>query len=236
MSLNAHVPAQDEPLGILGGTFDPVHNAHLRLAQCAFSGLGLSAIRWMPSGLPGHRDSPQASIEDRLAMLRLALADEPHYRIDEFELRSGQPTYTVHTLARLREELGSAVPLVFLIGADQLLALDRWKDWPALFDLAHFGVARRPGYPVSTASLPAAVAKEYEKRRATPADLRHRPAGLIIPFDMTPLEISASAIRASLALGRTPEGVLPERVLAYALQHETYRAIHQPPTEQKGKP
>ena len=220
----------------MGGTFDPVHNAHLRLAQTALAGLGLASIRWMPSGLPGHRDSPQASIEDRLAMLRLALGNEPRYRIDEFELRSGQPTYTVHTLARLRKELGPAVPLVFLIGADQLLALDRWKEWTALFDLAHFGVARRPGYPVSAASLPTAVGREFEQRRATPADLLHRPAGLIIPFDMTPLDISASAIREALAGGRTPVGVLPERVLEYAQRHGTYREICPQPTEQKGKP
>jgi nicotinate-nucleotide adenylyltransferase len=230
--LSASATSRHDPLGILGGTFDPVHNAHVRLAECALAALGLAAIRWVPSGLPGHRDSPQAGVEDRLAMLRLAIADEPRYRIDEFELRSEQPTYTVQTLARLRAELGTSVPFVFLIGADQLLALDRWKEWTSLFELAHFGVARRPGYPVSAASLPPAVGREYERRLAAPEQLARRPAGLIVPFDMTPLDISASAIREALADGRKPAGVLPERVLEYVLR----RGIYTQPAESKGKP
>jgi len=108
--------------------------------------------------VPGHRGPPQASAPDRLAMLQLALGSEPRYALDDFEVRSNEPTYTVHTLSRLRSELGRSVPLVFLIGADQLLALDRWKEWKTLFKLAHFGVARRPGYPLSASSMPRAVA------------------------------------------------------------------------------
>jgi nicotinate-nucleotide adenylyltransferase len=220
------------PIGVFGGTFDPVHDAHLRLAGEALAALGLASIRWVPSGVPGHRDSPQASAADRLAMLELALAIEPRYRLDDFELRLGKPTYTVNTLARLRSELGRSVPLVFLIGADQLLALDRWKEWKTLFELAHFGVARRPGYPVDATSMPAAVAVEFEKRRAAPADIARRPAGLIALFDMTPLDISSSAIREALARGRTPHDVLPGPVLDYIVSKALYR--NQPET--KGTP
>jgi nicotinate-nucleotide adenylyltransferase len=104
-------------------------------------------------------------------MLKLALGHEPRYTLDDFELRSNEPTYTVHTLSRLRLELGRSVPLVFLIGADQLLALDRWKEWKTLFELAHFGVARRPGYPLRASSMPSGGG-EFEKRRAAPRSLR----------------------------------------------------------------
>ena len=216
------------PLGILGGTFDPVHNAHLQLAREALAALPLGSIRWLPSGMPGHRDSPHASAEDRLAMLRLALAADARYAIDDAELRSDVRTYTVHTLQRLRSELGPQVPLVFLIGADHLIALDRWKDWKRLFELAHFGVARRPGYPLQP--LPGAVAEEYAHRRGEAADLARHPAGRIVVFDMTPLDISSSAIRRAFAAGRVPREALPAPVLAYIEQHSLYR---QP---QKGPP
>jgi nicotinate-nucleotide adenylyltransferase len=216
-------PLEMTPIGILGGSFDPVHNAHLRLAEQALAALALGSIRWMPSGVPGHRDSPLAGTRERLDMLVLALGDHPRYSLDDFELRSGKPTYTVHTLARLRSELGQTVPLVFLIGADQLLALDRWKDWRTLFELAHFGVARRPGYPVRTSSMRAELAAEFAQRCAAPHEIALRPAGLIVPFDMTPLEISSSAIREALAAGRSPETMLPGPVLGYIMSKGLYR-------------
>ena len=209
------------PIGVLGGTFDPVHNAHLRLAESALAALGLASVRWVPSGVPGHRGAPHASAKDRLAMLELALRNEPRYRLDDFEMRSSVPTYTIHTLTRLRSELGRSVPLVFLIGADQLLALDRWKEWKTLFELSHFGVALRPGYPVE--DLPPAVAAEYERRRCAPAELARAPSGLIALFDMAPLDISASAIREALSEGRTPHGVLPAAVLDYIVSKRLYR-------------
>ena len=204
------------PLGILGGTFDPVHNAHLQLAREAMAALALGSIRWVPSGMPGHRDSPHALAVDRLAMLRLALAGEARYQLDEAELRLEAATYTVHTLERLRSELGREVPLVFLIGADHLIALDRWKDWKKLFGLAHFGVARRPGYALEP--LPGPIAHEYQRRRAAASDLARHPAGRIVVFDMTPLDISSSAIRRAFAEGRVPRDALPPPVLAYIEQ------------------
>ncbi len=215
------------PHGLLGGSFDPVHNAHLQLAREALAALRLGSIRWLPSGTPGHRDSPQASAVDRLAMLRLALAADPRYAIDDAELSSDARTYTIHTLERLRSELGPRVPLVFLIGADHLIALDRWKDWKRLFELAHFGVARRPGYPLQP--LPAPVAEEYARRRGEAHDLAHHPAGRIVVFDMTPLDISSSAIRRAFADGRVPRGALPAPVLAYIEQHSLYRQPKEPP-------
>ncbi len=160
-------------------------------------------------------------------MLQLALAGEARYAVDEAELRLDAATYTVNTLRRLRSELGAEVPLVFLIGADHLLSLDRWKDWTKLFELAHFGVARRPGYALEP--LPAAVAAEYGRRRAAAADLASSAAGRIVVFDMTPLDISSSAIRRALSERQVPRDALPAAVLAYIEQKSLYR---QPPGAQ----
>lgn len=216
------------PLGILGGTFDPVHHAHLQLAREALAALSLASVRWVPSGTPAHRGAPRAGAADRLAMLDLALDAEPRYAIDAAELRSAAPTYTVHTLERLRAELGPQVPLVFLIGADHLITLDRWKEWKRLFELAHFGVARRPGYALASLSGP--VAQEYARRRCAPADLPRQSAGRIVVFDMTPLAISSSAIRRAFSEGRLPREALPPPVLDYIERNSLYRPL------QKGMP
>src|ERR1700690_818991 len=116
-------------IGILGGTFDPVHLGHLALAEAALAALPLSEVLWLPSGSPGHRAPPAASARDRLAMLRLATAGDARYRIDTAELERAEPTYTVHTLTRMRAELGRAQPLVLLLGSDSFLSLPTWLRW-----------------------------------------------------------------------------------------------------------
>jgi nicotinate-nucleotide adenylyltransferase len=197
-----------------------VHKAHLAIAQAALSGLGLSGVRWIPSGRPGHRAEPSTSVAHRLAMLRLALADERRFTLDEADARSAKPTYTVDTLQRLRAELGSALPLVFIIGSDQFGVLETWKDWQRLFDLAHFAVAGRPGYSAEGHGLSPRLAEELAARHAVRID--GRPAGTIVPFSMPPSTLSASAIRAALAKGQDPGDALPPAVLAYIRSHHLY--------------
>jgi len=209
-------------IGLLGGTFDPVHFAHLRLAAEALDRLPLASVRWIPSGQPGHRSEPLASVEHRLAMLKLALADEPRFTLDQSDARSPAPTFTINTLARLRAELGAGVPLVLIIGADQLLALDTWRDWKRLFELAHFAVAGRPRFEFQPDSLSGELALEYARRAAAPAELATEPAGRIAAFDMTPLDISGNAIRADIAAGRSPRYLLPDAVLDYIGSHRLY--------------
>ncbi|MCC6472529.1 MAG: nicotinate-nucleotide adenylyltransferase [Burkholderiales bacterium] len=205
-----------------GGSFDPVHNAHLCLAQSAVSALALESLRFVPSGRPGHREPARAAAGHRLAMLRLALGDDPRYGVDDTELRAAEPTYSVHTLARARSELGSARALVFLIGADQLMKLERWRDWLRLFDLAHFGVARRPGYAIEEASMSAALAAQYRARRAPPERLAALPAGCIFVFDMPPLDISSTVVRRAIASGRPPREAVPAAVLDYIERNGLY--------------
>lgn len=211
-----------KPVGLLGGTFDPVHFAHLRLAEEALERLRLGSVRWIPSGQPGHRGAPLARVEHRLAMLRLAIASEPRYTLDETDARSSAPTFTVNTLTRLRAELGSGIPLVLIIGADQLLALDTWHEWKRLFALAHVAVAQRPRFEIPAGALTGELALEYSRRAAAPAELAAEVAGRIAVFGMTPLDISASAIRADIAAGRSPRYLLPDAVLDYIASHRLY--------------
>ncbi len=209
------------PLGLLGGTFDPVHKAHLALARAAMKGLSLEGVRWIPSGRPGHRGQPGAPVEDRLAMLRIALANEEAFSLDCAEAESTEPTYTIHTLARIRGEIGHRRPLAFIIGADQLLALDTWREWRRLFESAHIAVAERPGYPVARDRLSPELAAELAHRESVSMD--GQAAGRILRFTMPPLDISASAIRAALNAGQNPPGVLPPGVLDYIRSRNLYR-------------
>jgi len=216
------IPAPPGPIGLLGGTFDPVHFAHLRLAEEALERLTLAQVRWIPSGQPGHREQPVASTADRVAMVKLAIAGHPRFQLDEADAWSQQAVYTVNTLERLRSELSEQIPLVVIIGADQLRALDTWREWKRLFDLAHIAVAERPGYPVAQANLPPQVAAQYANRKAAPAGLSQAPSGRIVLFPMAGLDISASACRETIATGRSVRYLLPDAVLDYIASHRLY--------------
>jgi nicotinate-nucleotide adenylyltransferase len=208
--------------GILGGTFDPVHLGHIALAEAALAALPLNEVLWLPSGSPGHRGSPVAGGRERLAMLELATAGNPRYRIDAGELGRSEPTYTVHTLARLREQLGKAQPLVLLLGSDSFLSLPTWLRWRELFDLAHIAYVSRPGHAAGTAGPAPELAAEIARRAAAPAALAASAAGRIASFDMPPLDISSSAIRAGLAAGQDLRHLLPAAVLAYIRSQHLY--------------
>ncbi len=210
------------PLGLLGGTFDPVHFAHLRLAEEAIEALGLSGVLWLPSGVGAHREAPRASAADRLAMVGLALAQHPRFGIDAAEAGSPAPSYTVPTLERLRAALGATLPLVLLLGADAFLGLPAWHRWTELFALAHLAVATRPGHELDEAAMAAALAGEFGDRRGVAADLALAPAGAIVPFALTALDISATAIRARLAAGASCRYLLPDAVLDYIDRHRLY--------------
>jgi nicotinate-nucleotide adenylyltransferase len=215
------------PLGIFGGTFDPVHVGHLRLAEEAREALGLAGVRWIPAGQPPHRGAPRAAPAHRLAMVRLAVADNPAFAVDAGEVDAGTPSYTVATLERLRASLGWTRPLVLLLGADAFAGLESWHRWPALFELAHLAVLHRPGYGL--ADLPETLAAQACSRRAEcAAQLADRPAGLILALPMTPLAISASDLRARLAAGRSVRYLLPGAVVDYIARHHLYDSLPSP--------
>lgn len=212
------------PLGIFGGTFDPVHFGHLRLAEEAIAHLGLGEVRWIPAGNPPHRGVPQVTAGQRLEMVLRSTADNPRFSVDAAEVEAAAPSYTVHTLERLRRELGDQRPLVLLVGADAFAGLASWHRWRELFALAHIAVSHRPGFPVEAASLPAELADEFAARRlADVAALKQAPAGGIATFAMTQLAISATQIRKLLANGLSARYLLPDAVLDYIQINTLYR-------------
>ena len=213
------------PLGIFGGTFDPVHLGHLRLAEEAAEALELASVRWIPAGWPALRGAPRVAAAQRLEMVRLAIAGNPRFELDSAEVEAAQPSYTVPTLERLRQSdcIGSERPLVLLVGADAFAGMAGWHRWEALFELAHIGVAHRPGYPVEAAALPAALAEIFRARLSTDvADLKAAPAGRIATFAMTQLDVSATKIRALLSNRRSTRYLLPDALTAYIGQHHLY--------------
>lgn len=213
-----------EPLGLFGGTFDPVHFGHLRLAEEAIAHLGLGAVRWIPAGQPPHRGAPQVTGAQRLAMVVGATAGNPRFAVDASEVEAPAPSYTVHTLERLRAELGSERSLVLLVGADAFAGLTTWYRWRDILALAHIAVSHRPGFPVEPDSLPAELGGIFHARRLTDAGgLQTAPAGRIATFAMTQLAISATQIRQLLSNGRSPRYLLPDSVLDYIQTHSLYR-------------
>lgn len=182
-------------VAILGGTFDPVHNTHLAMARAACAALAPGRMLWMPTGSPGYRKAPVASAAHRLAMLRLAIAAEPAYSIDERELAPGASGYTYDSLVALRAELGAQTPLILLMGADQHAAIRTWHRWQELPALARIAVFARPGY-------------------AVPQDVETVP--------MPPSGVSASAIRAKITAGEDVSALLPPAVLLYIQDNNLY--------------
>lgn len=213
-----------DPLGIFGGTFDPVHFGHLRLAEESIAHLGLAGVRWIPAGNPPHRDIPQVTAEQRLAMVNCATADNSRFSVDPAEVDSQAPSYTVNSLERLRSELGPQQPLVLLVGADAFAGLSTWHRWNDILDLTHVAVSHRPGFPVEISSLPSALATQFSRRRTLDvAALKASPGGAIVTFAMTQLAISATQIRKLLANGLSARYLLPDGVLDYISSHSLYR-------------
>ncbi len=184
-------------LCVLGGTFDPVHNAHLQMARAALDALSPERVLWIPTGSPPYRKPPVASGAHRVAMLRLAIADEARYAIDERELAPGASGYTYDTLCALRGEVPAATQLVLLMGADQYAAIETWHRWRELLAQFRVAVAARPGW--------------------------RAPDGKVDSFPMAPSAISASAIRTRLAAREDVAAMLPRPVLDYILTNGLYR-------------
>jgi len=213
------------PIGVLGGTFDPIHYGHLRLAEELGETLRLDEVRLVPSGTPPHRNAPAAAADHRLAMTRLAAAGNARVKVDERELRRAGPGYTFDTLAELRAESGGARPLVLLIGADAFLEFATWHRWHEIFGLAHVAVAHRPGFPVErwAERMPQPLAREYSVRlMQQPLATHLSPAGGIVVAPFTALDIAATAIRDMLRAGSSPRYLLPGAVLDYIRANGLY--------------
>jgi nicotinate-nucleotide adenylyltransferase len=213
------------PIGIFGGTFDPVHYGHLRLAQELGESLRLAEVRIVPAATPPHRAAPQVTAAQRLEMVRLAVAGNPLLSVDDREFRRSGPGYTFDTLKELRQNLGASRPLCLLLGADAFLELATWHRWHELFGLAHLVIAHRPGFPPESwpERMPEPLAREYSARLLRqPFGVHLSPAGGIVTQAIAALDISASMIRDSLARGVSPRYLLPDPVLDYIRSNNLY--------------
>ncbi|MHB8742376.1 MAG: nicotinate-nucleotide adenylyltransferase [Sulfuricaulis sp.] len=208
-----------KPLGILGGTFDPIHFGHLRPAQEVRQALGLAEIRLLPAANPSHRQPPVATAKQRLRMVELAAASVSGFTVDDREFRRAGWSYTVPTLESLRQEFG-ARPLCLLLGMDAFEGLATWHQWQRLPELAHLVVMTRPGWIVPARdALPAWVRDRIERE---PERLAQVGAGKIYFQTVTPQDISASRIREAIGRGEPVEESLPPAVLEYIRSHHIY--------------
>ncbi|WP_207802509.1 nicotinate-nucleotide adenylyltransferase [Motiliproteus coralliicola] len=223
-------PEQVSPsrsVAMLGGTFDPVHHGHLRMALELRDRLGFAQVRLVPCALPVHRESPGCSAEQRLAMVQLAAEEEVDLLIDDRELRSNRPSYSYDTLSSLRAELGDEVSLTMVIGTDSLRSLDSWYRWQELLGLCHILVIARPGWhlepehPVARWLLPY-QAESVDQLHATPC-------GSVLLLTLAGLEISASEIRRQIGIGHSPRYLLPDSVWNHIRQQQLYRKVESKP-------
>jgi nicotinate-nucleotide adenylyltransferase len=217
-------------LGLFGGTFDPIHFGHLRLATELAEAFHLDKVIFIPAGLPYHRGrDAHATGEQRLTMLKLATQRDARFDVDDRELKRSGNTYTFDTLAEIRHERGPETPLVFLAGTDSFAKIDTWHRWNELFDLAHFAVAVRADDSDWSKKGPGTIPRDaWPRITLNPKELARAPAGKIMTFAMTPLSISSTAIRALAADGASIRYLAPDLVVDYIRSHNIY--AHAPET------
>ena len=212
-------------IAILGGSFDPVHNGHVALAEYFVDLLVPDELRIIPTGNPWQKHGLQANPQQRVEMVRRAFSKQAvPVRIDEQEIERASITYTIDTLQALRKELGPAVSIVFLMGADQLQHLNTWQGWQELFDYANLCAASRPGFGMEPAHVPQAVMNEFSRRAASPEQIRNTAYGLTYLASNLAVDISATEIRTILHNGMRPDALVPSGVLDYIEQHHLYKS------------
>ena len=211
--------ATQGPLGLFGGTFDPIHNGHLRTAFELLRALRLREVRFLPTGNPPHRDATSADAAQRLEMVRAAVADQPGFTVDDREVRRTGLSYSVDTLTELRREFPTR-PICLLLGMDAFLGLPHWHRWKDIFELAHVVVAHRPGWKAPTQGPLGEVM--VDRGTGGVRDLHDSPAGRIYIHAVTQLEISSTELRQLIAGGGDPRYLLPDSVREVLRRLECY--------------
>lgn len=215
--------SQSVRIGLLGGTFDPVHVGHLRGAIEVSELLGLDELRLIPSARPPHREAPSSSAQHRLAMVRQAVQGVPPLTVDARELARERPSYTIETLESLRAELGAEVQLLLLLGWDAFCGLPTWHRWSELLEHCHLLVLQRPD---ADSEAPEALRDLLAARSVADPQALSGPGGQISFVWQSPLAVSATQIRQLLAGGRSARFLVPDAVLAYIHAHGLYRATN----------
>ena len=206
-------------LGVLGGTFDPIHNGHIAAGVCAQAALGLAQVLVVPSRMPPHR-SAGASPEDRLAMVSMAAAEQQGWTGSDIELKRNGPSYTFDTLTALRAT--STQQLFFVIGADAFAEIATWSRYPAVLDLAHFAVVARPGTTLDSLQkrLP-----DLAERMTTPDVFKSKAASArlaVILIQAETPDVSSTTIRRRVCAGESISELVPASVASYISTHHLY--------------
>ena len=206
-------------IGILGGTFDPIHCGHLDVGQVAEAALGLTEMLVVTSNIPPHRPQPLASSYHRFAMVALAISGRETWRASDVELTAGATSYTAGTLQRFHDSGVSAAELFFIIGTDAFADVESWKDYPAILDRANFAVVSRPGRPIAEMPdrLPALA-----QRMTTDAGSPSTGSPRIFLIDGKTADVSATAIRRQCLDGQSITGLVPRLVQQHIEQHGLY--------------
>lgn len=211
-------------VGILGGTFNPVHFGHLRMAEELAESLKLETVRFIPAAKPPHKHAPVISAEQRAAMVKLAIQDNPRFVFDDCELRRNGASYTLDTLSSLRAELGESTSLILFMGSDAFTQFDTWHCWRDIIKLCHIALVARPPQHGHPQPLSAALETFLQDHYSENADaLHHAPFGVITMRTITALDISSTAIRHALQHGRSVHYLMPESVIDFIHVNHLYR-------------
>jgi nicotinate-nucleotide adenylyltransferase len=207
-------------IGILGGTFDPIHCGHLDVGSAAQEALGLTPMHVVTAKIPPHRIRPAASAFQRYAMVALAVAKLPDWRASDLELRTERPSYTAETLEKFRARGYGSTELFFVLGADAFAEIATWRAYPRILDIVHFAVVSRPGWPVDR--LAEHLPSLSTRMSRPPFEALHGSATSILLIDAATAGVSSSAIRQRCDAGEPIDGLVPAIVQQYIEQHGLY--------------
>jgi len=210
-------------IGLLGGTFNPIHIGHLRIAEEAREGLGLEQVVFIPAHIPPHKQ-PEGVIDSshRLAMTSLAVQDHEAFIVSDIEADRPEKSFSLYTIRHFLRELDKQDELFFILGADAFAEITTWHRWMEVLPMCHFAVLNRPGHPLKKPedAMPAAFAERY--RDLGDGVYQMKEGARLIFLPMTPLDISASDLRLRLREGRSARYLIPDPVLDYIEKNGLY--------------
>jgi nicotinate-nucleotide adenylyltransferase len=210
-------------VGILGGTFDPIHCGHLDLGTAVQRALELTSLLVVPANVPPHRPPPIASSFHRFGMVAIAVAGRSGWEASDLELLHDTPSYTAATLRRLHERGFQPRELFFVIGADAFLDIRSWKEYPRILESAQFAVVSRPGFPVDT--LPGRLPDLAPRMITTAADVVADARASIFLITAPTADVSSTAIRQRRVAGQSISGLVPSGVEQHIEQHGLYLSM-----------
>ena len=216
---NTGMPA----IGILGGTFNPIHFGHLRMAQELADALKLAQVRFIPAANPPHKDTPTISAQQRAEMVRLAITDNSSFVLDDRELHRTGASYTIDTLQSLRDELGTTASITLFMGSDAFTKFDTWHRWQEIIHLCHIALVQRPQLRGHDATLSKTLETFLHNHYSeNPDDIHDLPAGIVTMRQITALDISSTAIRNALKSNDSVRYLMPDSVIDYIRSNRLY--------------